>query len=88
MTLTIEVAPEEEQALAAKARRNGQTVNEYLRDLVKRDVEVVEVETLYAESLATDGDLTASTRIQEDVHEYSPDELATMEAGLFERPLR
>jgi hypothetical protein len=37
MTLTIEVAPEEEQALKAKAESNGQTLDEFLRDLVKRE---------------------------------------------------
>jgi hypothetical protein len=38
MTLTIEVAPELEQALKARAARNGQTLDEYLHDLVLRDL--------------------------------------------------
>jgi hypothetical protein len=35
MTLTIEVAPEEERALQDEAERLGQTLDEFLRDLVK-----------------------------------------------------
>jgi hypothetical protein len=36
MTLTIEVAPEEEMALETEAKRHGQTLGELLRDLVKQ----------------------------------------------------
>jgi hypothetical protein len=60
-----------------------------LRDMAKRrGVKATDkVGALYWDSLAQGGDLTASTHFQEDVHEYSPAELAAMEAGEFERPL-
>jgi hypothetical protein len=41
----------------------------------------------YSQSLKQNGELTASTRFQEDIYEYSRAELAAMEAGEFERPL-
>ncbi len=42
----------------------------------------------YSRSLQSVGELTAFTRFQEDIHEYDAAELAAMEAGEFERPLR
>ena len=45
------------------------------------------LEKLYDDSLANDQELTAATKYQEDIYEYSSQELAAMEAGDFERPL-
>jgi hypothetical protein len=45
------------------------------------------LDKLYDDSLANDHELTAATKYQEDIYEYSPEELAAMEAGDFERPL-
>ena len=60
-----------------------------LRDMAKRrGVKASDkVGALYWNSLSQSGELTASTRFQEDLHEYSAAELAAMEAGEFERPL-
>ena len=60
-----------------------------LRDMAKRrGVKATDkVGVLYWDSLSQGGELTASTRFQEDLHEYSAAELAEMEAGAFERPL-
>jgi hypothetical protein len=78
--------------LAALAHDSGlshaSVIEVALRDLAKRrGVKPPSVAALYGASLATRGDLTASVRFQEDVHEYSPAELADMEAGAFEKPL-
>lgn len=39
MTLTIEVTPEVKDKLQEKARSHGQALEEYLQDLLERDVE-------------------------------------------------
>ncbi len=43
---------------------------------------------LYAQSFARHGELTAFSNAQEDLHEYSADELALMESGAFAGPLQ
>jgi hypothetical protein len=103
MTLTLEIAPEVEARLRDKAKRRGMAVDAYLLDLAARDEPIERDETdldaamragaeimapLYAESLATGGELTAATTAPGDFHEYSAEELAAMEAGKFEQPLR
>lgn len=42
----------------------------------------------YEQSLREGGELTALSDAQADIHEYSAEELAAMEAGAFERPLQ
>ena len=39
MTLNIEVTPETHVGLQEKAQRQGQTLDKYLHDLMKREVE-------------------------------------------------
>ena len=39
MTFTIEILQEEEAALTAKAARQGQSLEEYLRDIIKREAQ-------------------------------------------------
>ncbi len=91
MTLTLELAPEVEAQLLLKARRRGLALPDYVRQLAERDAEAVSNEqatkdaamtagaeimaTLYAESLAQGGELTAFSQQQEDLHEYSDEEL-------------
>jgi predicted HicB family RNase H-like nuclease len=41
MTLNIEVTPETHVKLQEKAQRQGQTLDQYLHDLMKREVEQV-----------------------------------------------
>ncbi len=91
MTLTLEIAPEIQAALEMKARRRGLALDAYLLDVAMRDESgdgLGEIAALYAESLATGGELTAATNAGGELHEYSADELAAMEAGEFARPLR
>jgi hypothetical protein len=61
MTLTIEVAPEEERALEAEAQRNGQTLDEFLRDLVKQKAAAAR-QTTIAARLAALEELAALVR--------------------------
>ncbi len=87
MTHVLEFPPAVEQALETNARRRGVSSDEYLRAVVAREVELDEIGDLYGDSIESGGEMTASTRFQDDLHEYSPDELAAMEAGEFARPL-
>jgi hypothetical protein len=43
---------------------------------------------MYTQSFAQSGELTAFSDAQEDLHEYSADELALMESGAFAGPLQ
>ena len=92
MTHTIETTPDVDRALEAKAARRGVPVDVLLRGLVSDfartpDVPASEaIAALYADSIATGGELTALSSGQEDIHQYSADELAAMEGGLFENP--
>jgi hypothetical protein len=52
------------------------------------EISVDEIATLYDDSLKSGGEFTAFSNAQEDLHEYSAEELAAMKAGEFERPLR
>ena len=83
-----------------KARRRGLDVDALLVELAKREATAPDdldeamlagadiMAPLYAESLAAGGELTAASNGQQDIHEYSAEELAAMEAGEFEQPLR
>lgn len=66
-----------EVALRDMAKRRGVKVSDAGREVAAR----------YAESLATDGELTASSRFQEDIHQYGAEELAALERGEFEKPV-
>ncbi len=68
MTLTIELAPHEEQALEAKAARMGLSLDEYLRDLVRRDAETEKqaLSPRKAAALRGYGMLKGSTRTVDD----------------------
>lgn len=95
MTLTLEIAPEIEAALTEKARRAGEALPAYAVRVLARDAEapeardgLEEIAALYEESLVSSGELTAATTAPGDLHEYSADELAAMEAGEFAQPLR
>lgn len=57
-----------------------------LRELAQR-FPSQNLDEIYSQSLKTNGELTAATMYEEDVYEYSAQELADMEAGVFERPL-
>lgn len=89
MTHMIELAPEVERVVKEKAQRQGIAPEQYLRDLIESAVtsKTDEVAILYEESVRTDGALTAFLKAQEDLHEYSADELAAMESGEFATPL-
>lgn len=73
MTLTLELSPETEARLRANAAQYGLPMDAYLLDLAAQDAQEF-------------NDWQALDRV--DLHEYSAEELAAMEAGLFERPLR
>jgi hypothetical protein len=90
---SFRLSPTARGLLAALADNSGlshaSVLEMALRDMAKRrGVKATDkVGALYWDSLSQGGELTASTRFQDDVHEYSRDELAAMEAGAFERPL-
>jgi hypothetical protein len=91
MTLTLD--REIEQLATAQAARRGVPVEKYLSDLVQRDANngngaQSTLNELYAQSLANSGELTALTTAPGDIYEYSAEDLAAMESGEFERPLR
>jgi hypothetical protein len=79
-TAIMQLSPDEVAALAdwlenfRVQKRTGETLND--------------ISTLYSESLKKDGGLTAFSGAQEDLHDYSAEELAAMEEGQYERPLR
>lgn len=90
---SFRLSPTARGLLAALADNSGlshaSVLEMALRDMAKRrGVKTSDkVGALYWNSLSQSGELTASTRFQEELHEYSADELAAMEAGEFERPL-
>lgn len=74
-TVVIEVKPETAHRWREIAAREG------------RALEAIMAEALEERAAFLDDDQMASTRFQEDVHEYSAAELAAMANGEFERPL-
>jgi hypothetical protein len=101
MTLTLEIAPEVEAALTAQAQQAGTSLPDYvaarLTELAEADSlepndlnpnGLEEIAALYEQSLAEGNELTAATSAPSDLHEYSAEELAAMENGEFEQPLR
>ncbi len=91
--LTLEPKPALEAALQAEAIRRGVEVPDLALQILEAGLEAAptspdEIVSYYVESLAAQGDFTASTRFQEDIHEYSLEELAAMERGEFRRPLQ
>ncbi|MDQ2688259.1 MAG: hypothetical protein M3Y28_10370 [Armatimonadota bacterium] len=54
MTMTIEMTPEVETGLERKARRCGQPLSDYVRDLLERDAET-EAEQIQAQPSALTG---------------------------------
>lgn len=77
MTVTIEVKPELAHRWKAIAAREGRALDAIISEAMEEHAAVLE-----------NSDSLASTRFQEDIYEYSVAELAAMEAGEFERPLR
>ncbi len=91
MTLTIELEPQDVQVLAARAARLGVPVERAAADVLRRDLQTETTSgaaDIYAHSLANGGELTAFSTVQEDVYQYSADDLAAMERGEFAEPLQ
>ncbi len=100
MTLTLEITPEIEATLQCVAASHGQSLSDYAAELLAQAAQNANdldeamragadiMAPLYAESLATGGELTAASNNNQDIHEYGAEELAAMEAGEFEQPLR
>jgi hypothetical protein len=76
MTLQLEIAPDVKAALEAKAQRAGVPLKAYAARVLAREA-----------GRGAAGGNGSSHNAQSDLHEYSADELAAMEAGEFEAPL-
>jgi plasmid stability protein len=87
MTLTLNLPSDVESELQKRAIAEGLPVEAVALEVLSAGLRQNTLASLYAYSLSTDGDLTALSAHQEDVHDYSADELAAMQAGQFERPL-
>jgi hypothetical protein len=87
MTLTLDLPTEIETQLQERATAEGVPVEAIALEVLSSGLGQSTLSSFYARSLATGSDLTAFSAHQEDIHEYSADDLAMMEAGQFERPL-
>lgn len=82
MTHTIEFSPEVEARLQELAQQRGASVEAVAAQELAAVLGAGEpVANLYARSIAEGGELTAFSHAQEDLHEYSAEELAAMDAG-------